>query len=545
MQLSKGNDIMINSVNQYRVNNYFPAGYGVQKTQNPIPQKEVQVQSKPASLSNDNLNLQPVKTSILYMNDIHGKMTNMERIYSVVKQFDNANMPGTDKMKLASGDVILGANFISNQVANNFLNWIGVSANALGNHELDVVPKNLAVLMDKANYKLLAINATVDPSSPMAGKIGKSIVQEINGQKYGIIGVAPSDMAERVKLNDSVKNIKIDDFETTVKKVQDEVNRLQSEGINKIVVLSHSGLKHDKKLAQSTSGIDVILGAHTHDLISGIEKDKNLLMSKSGEPVIITQAGKDGENVGILNLEFDSKGVIIKAQNNLVKTRAYNRTLESRAAVESIIGKPEVVGTVASTVEPPKERLIENNPDADIVVDAMRSELGTDIAILNAGNIRGHFGVGKIDSRLVNDVTPFEDKILIGELSEKDIVDAINVGGKSFLHSGHKPGILIFSGMRYTMTDKGELKSLTFIDKSGVEHQIDVNNPSTERKFTAAMDDFFAMGGDNYLPSNENPDFIIKKFDFDKNKLTCNYIKKLPQPMHITNDERVKIVPSN
>ena len=378
---------MINSTTSYNIN--IPRNNIKPKSE--VLKKPVETNIEPPS--KNNLNLQPVKTSILYMNDIHGKMTNMERICSVAKTFDSTPMPGTDKLKLASGDVILGANFISNQVANNFLNWAGVSANALGNHELDVVPKNLAVLMDKANYKLLAVNATVDPSSPMYGKIGKSLVKEIDGHKYGIIGVAPSDMAERVKLNDSVKDIKIDDFNTTIKKVQEEVNNLKSQGINKIIVLSHSGLKHDKRLAAETEGIDVILGAHTHDLVQNITHGENLVYSKSGEPVIITQAGKDGEHVGILNLEFSNDGVITKAQNNVIKTRAFNRTLSSRAAVESIIGKPEIVGTVASTVEPPKERLIENNPDADIVVDAMRNELGTDIAVLNAGNIRGHFGV--------------------------------------------------------------------------------------------------------------------------------------------------------
>ena len=142
---------------------------------------------------------------------------------------------------------------------------------------------------------------------------------------------------------------------------------------------------------------------------------------------------------------------------------------------------------------------------------------------------------------MVNDVTPFEDKILIGNLSEKDIVNAIKVGGQSFNHSGHKPGILMLSGMRYTMTDKGELKALSFVDKEGVEHAIDVNNPNPNKTYTVAMDDFFAMGGDNYLPSNEHPDFIVKKFDFDKNKLTCNYVKKMTQPMHIVDDGRIKI----
>lgn len=535
---------MINNINTYSNINLIKA-YQQRQQQNKKPQQPVQQQTKPITTTNEpqkQPDLKPTKTSIFYVNDVHGKMTNMERIYAIAKEFDNSKEKNTDKLKLASGDIILGANYTSNQVANRFLNWIGVSANALGNHELDVVPKNLASLMDNAKYKLLAINASVDASSPMAGKIGKSIIEERNGQKYGIIGIAPSDMAERVKLNDSVKDIKIDDFPTTIKKVQEEVDRLKGEGINKIIVLSHSGFKHDKKMAQETSGIDVILGAHTHDLITGIKEGENLFYSKTGEPVVITQAGKDGENVGILNLEFTPAGVISKVQNNVIKTRSYSRNLSSRSAVESIIGKPEVLGKVTSTVAPPKERLIENNPHGNIIADAMRSELGTDIAILNAGNIRGHFDLGPVDSRLINDITPFEDKMLIGKLSEKEIVDAIKVGGQSFVRTGHKPGILLVSGLKYTMTDKGELKALSYIDKAGKEIAIDINNPGTERKYTVAMDDFFATGGDNYLPTNENPDFIIKKFNLDKNKLACDYIKKMQGTFEVKNDDRVKII---
>ena len=78
-------------------------------------------------------------------------------------------------------------------------------------------------------------------------------------------------------------------------------------------------------MAQETEGIDIIFGAHTHDLIEGIQEGKNLFYSKSGEPTVITQAGKDGENVGILNVDFDENGVIKKVQNNIIRTRAYNR----------------------------------------------------------------------------------------------------------------------------------------------------------------------------------------------------------------------------
>ena len=508
-------------------------------------QNNTQVNSN-NTVDNKNLDTQPVKASMFIINDVHGKMTNMERIYAVSKQYDRMTSPDTDKLKLAAGDIILGANYTSNMVANRFLNWVGVSANALGNHELDVIPEKLALLMEEANYKLLAINAEVNPKSPMYGKIAKSIIEEHNGHKYGIIGIAPPDVMERVKLNESLRDIKIDDIDTTIEKVQAEINRLRKEdGINKIIILSHGGLKNDKKLAQMTDGIDIINSAHTHELINGLEKGNNILYSKTGEPVILTEYGKDGENVGILNVEFDANGVITKAQNNTVKTRQYNRTLSARAAVESVIGKPEIVGNVSKAVEPPKDRLLEYNPHAGVIVDAMRAELGTDLAVLNAGNIRGFFKPGPVDSRLINDITPFEDKIWINRLSEKQIVDAIKVGANSYNKSTHKPGLLFISGMKYKINDKGELLSLTYIDKDGKENPIDINNPSNERTFTVASDDFFATGGDGYLPSNKTPDFVEKKYDFDKNKLACDYIKKLPQPFEVTNDNRIEIIKTN
>ena len=85
---------------------------------------------------------------------------------------------------------------------------------------------------------------------------------------------------------------------------------------------------------------------------------------------------------------------------------------------------------------------------------------------------------------------------------------------------------------------------MTYTDRNGVEEAIDIKNPNPNRKFTCAVDDFFAMGGDNYLPTNEKPDFIVKRYDVDKNKLACDYIKKLNQPMEIRDDQRVKIVKS-
>lgn len=494
-------------------------------------------------------------TSWFYVNDVHGKMTNMERIYNMTKEFDatpaakiapafwNKNTGDVSKFKVASGDIILGANYIHNQVANKFLDWSGFIASALGNHELDVVePGNLAKLLSDSKYKMLAANVDIKEGSPLVGKIQKSMVVERDGEKYGLIGIAPEDMLERVKMNNTLKDFSVKNDDETIKIVQDEVNKLQAQGINKIIVLSHEGTKKDQRLAQETSGIDLIFGAHTHDLIEGLQEGVNLFTSKSGEPVILTQAGKDGENVGILNVDFDENGVVKKAQNNVIKTKNYNRPLFVKDSVEDIIGKPEIIGKVKAAVAPPEQRLIENNPHGNLIADAMRNELGTDIAILNAGNIRGNFSEGTVDSRLISDITPFEDKMWIIGLSEKQIVDAINVGLKSLTKSSNKPGILLVSGLKYKANKQGELLDLEFIDKNNQLHKIDVKNPDPNKKYTVAADDFFATGGDGYLESNKNPDFVLQKFDMDKNKLACDYIKKMDQPMEIKDDHRIEII---
>lgn len=482
-------------------------------------------------------------TSIFYISDIHGKMTNMERVCEMARLFD-ANSSANAKIKLASGDILLGSNPMTNKVASHFLNWIGIKNNALGNHELDATPQALAESLKDAKYNLLAANVTVKQDSPMSGKIKKSVIEEYNGEKFGIIGTAPSDALERVGTRESLEDIKIDNVDTTIKKIQEEIDNLKAQNINKIILLSHSGKDIDKRIVQETSGIDIVLGGHTHDLYKGVKEGENLLYSKSGEPVILTQIGKDGEYVGVLNAVFNKDGILTKVQNNVMRTGSFTRKLPFKTAVESIIGKPEVLGNIKSAPPSPKDRLIANNPHGNIIVDAMRNELGTDIAILNAGNLRGFFAEGEVDSRRINDVTPFEDKMMICNLSEKQIVAALKVGAKSFLNPGHKPGILLVSGLQYSVSDKGQLLDLAFIDKQGNKVPIDINNPSDSRKFTVACDDFFAYGGDNYLPVNSNPDYVVKKFDVDKNVYTANYIKKQSQPIEIKEDDRIKIVKS-
>ena len=128
------------------------------------------------------------------------------------------------------------------------------------------------------------------------------------------------------------------------------------------------------------------------------------------------------------------------------------------------------------------------------------------------------------------------------KLTEKELVDALKVGAKSFTDPGHKPGIIMPSGLKYTVSRNGELKAASFIDKAGKETSIDINNPRTDKVYTVATDDFLASGGDNLISNKIEKGEIDENFDFDKDKLTCDYIKKLNAPVELKDDGRITVV---
>ena len=71
-----------------------------------------------------------------------------------------------------------------------------------------------------------------------------------------------------------------------------------------VVLLSHNGMDVDVKLANVVSGIDAILGGHTHD---GVPVP--IIVENSSGKTIVTNAGSNGKFLGVLDFEFGAGGV--------------------------------------------------------------------------------------------------------------------------------------------------------------------------------------------------------------------------------------------
>lgn len=485
------------------------------------------------------------KTSIFYVNDIHSNLTNIEKLKSASDQFDSftpSDKP--DKLKFSAGDISVGRDENFSKLGVTFQNLTGIMASAGGNHEFDLKKEDLAEVLKDTKYKLLGLNVSIpldtETNKELSKDITKSYIQEQNGTKYGVIGLLPFNFAFHLSDPQEYKDFGILSVEETIPLLQKEVDKIKEQGVNKIILLSHEGYSADVQLAKSVEGIDVILGGHTHDLIKGIEEGKNLFYSKkTGEPTIITQAGRNGDYFGVLNLEFNDKGVITKAQNNVSKAENFPKSLVMRYFTDKILGKSEVIGTIKSA---PKHvhTLITENPGVNFLADAEKSELGVDLAMINAGNIRACLEEGPLTDRDLQIITPFDNKLWIVKLTEKELVDSLKVSAKSLTSVDNTPGILQFSGLKYTMSKSGEVKEATFVDKDGKETPINVINPNPFKTYRVAVDDFIAKGGNGYLSGNL--DSVEIKFDFDKNKLIMEHLKKLNAPIEISSEKRIKFV---
>lgn len=485
------------------------------------------------------------KASIFYVNDVHSNLTNIEKLKSASDEFD-AFVPSkdTDKLKFSSGDFGVGRDKNFSQIAVIAQDSMGIMANAGGNHEFDLNKEDLAAVLKDAKYKFLGLNVGIPENTEVNKELRKDIVksyiQEQNVDKYGVIGLMPFDFAFHLSDPDEYKDFDIMSIKRTIPIVQKEIDEMKKQGVNKIIVLSHVGFNADVELAQSVEGIDVILGGHTHNLVKGIEEGKNLFYSKkTGEPTIITQAGKNGDYFGVLNLEFNDQGVITKAQNNVERTDDFPRNSIMKFFTDIILGKPEVVGTVKFA---PKHThtLITENPSVNFLADAERSETDVDIVAVNSGNIRANLEEGPLTTRDLKIITPFDNKVWILKLTEKELMDAVKVGAKSLVNDEDFPGILQFSGLKYSISKSGEVTKATFADRDGKETQIDVNNPNPFKTYRVLVDDFIAKGGCGYLSGKT--DNVEKKFDFDKNKLVIDYIKKLNAPVEVNQEKRITFV---
>jgi sulfur-oxidizing protein SoxB len=212
---------------------------------------------------------------------------------------------------------------------------------------------------------------------PASGRVFKpAMIKEIGGYRVAVIGQAfpyvPIAHPRRFT-PDWTFGIRDDELQKLVSGLR------SSDKVDAVVLLSHNGMDVDLKLASRVTGIDVILGGHTHDAVP-----QPIAVTNAGGTTLVTNAGSNGKFLGVLDLEL-AKGKVSDARYRLLPV--FSELLKPDPAMQALIQKmrePHAAGYAEKIAT--ADRLLYRRGNFfgtvdQLICDALRSELDAEIAL--------------------------------------------------------------------------------------------------------------------------------------------------------------------
>jgi 5'-nucleotidase/UDP-sugar diphosphatase len=333
--------------------------------------------------------------------DLSGTIGGLEKAATVIGTL-RATEPNT--LLLHAGDAFHGDlmfNMYFGIPELQILRQLGVDAMAVGNHEFDLGPDLLALVLSRApGFPMLSANLTFpsnDPAQyPLAGMIRPWLIREVGGVKVGIFGMTvPTDPTAQpgpVIIRNDVGLV-----------AAQSVGALRAQGAQVVIMLSHLGLAYDKALAAAVPGIDFIVGGHDHAVLTEAIPVSN----PTGKLTLIVQAGEFYEHVGRLKFTVDGD-LVTFGQYDLIDV---DDTVPPAPAVKAVVDslKPgvtarygDVYNLVLAQAEDDILKRYDPNRDkrdtgmGNLITDALRHKTRTAIALGVTGLISEGLAAGPL-----------------------------------------------------------------------------------------------------------------------------------------------------
>ncbi|MEW5821513.1 MAG: 5'-nucleotidase C-terminal domain-containing protein [Cyanobacteriota bacterium] len=455
--------------------------------------------------------------TLLYMADTHSNIDNIPRLKTAI---NNVKSTFNNSLVIHAGDYGLGTGDLNLQI--DLINNLGINLATLGNHEFFSGSENLTKALQKSKFLTLVSNLKIAPNNPLRelldnNKLTKSTIKTIDGIKYGFIGATTCDVNKTSYQKFLNGNSVIDPLKT----VELEVKKLENQGINKIILISHLGFDVDKQIAEYIPGIDVIVGGHTHTSINGVKEGYNLLKSpRNEEPVLLLHSGSYGDNLGVSHLIFNENG-ILQIGSSLDKLKDKFSKLFNKPA---IINK--TTNTLINAAVLPKDKDLSKilddkltliakskkpidcdwpiwgaNQLGSLTADAVKEVTRAQISLIQAGGLRRAIDKGPVYAEYIkNQVIPFDTDIVKVRLTGKQILDALNHAAETAGEFDKKPGLLQVSGLCYSYDMLRPPEERVIPDKVLVQRGKDQYVPlDLNETYTVAYDKFLLRGGENFV----------------------------------------------
>lgn len=354
----------------------------------------------------------PETLTILYTNDLHSHFEAMGPIAAMVEQV-RSQAPG-EVLLLDIGDhmdrAAIETEGTMGKANVEVLNLMGYDAITIGNNEgLTFTPAQIKQAYADLHSPVVCGNIVDKETGNSPGWMKRSLIVSKGGIKIGLVAAT----AAFTEFYELLGLTSLDPLETIAR----DVHELRDQ-VDLVVVMSHLGLPMDRELAERISGIDLIIGGHTHHLLE--------VPLQVGDTTI-TAAGKFGAYLGKLIIrpaESHGKGpsFVIEGQCLPVNRGASAARIDEAIAMQQVQAQQMLTRTVAVTDRELPVEYAAESPFGNLLAQAVRRYTGSDFSLVNSGQLLAGLPAGTISAGMLHERCPSPINPCTMKLSGRDIL---------------------------------------------------------------------------------------------------------------------------
>ncbi len=470
--------------------------------------------------------------TILHTNDLHSHFlpvdTNMQdcaqgtecyggfaRLQTLINQ-ERKN--GEQILLLDAGDRFSGTYFYTLHHEQDLIpvfQKLNYDAWTLGNHEFDDGLNVLGNFLTHVNTPTVCTNIILPEGTIPAQKTLPSFVLTKNNVKIGLLGAITENVRTSSMYGDSVQ------LKPLIQSLKTEIDNMEKQGIHFIILLSHLGLDKDIEVAHLLPEIDIIIGGHSHELLSNTYSGRGpypfVVQNKNDQTLIVT-TGAFGRFLGKLNIQINQKGKITNYQGDTVPLAD---TISTNTEIQQFINEKEQqlknqmdkkIGVLVNDIPMTQNKDFCSHPCpiGDFITQTLLKKIqNIDVVLINSGAIRAGLPKGEITQKNLLQMMPFDGTLVSVRMSGENLKKYLEHGLNHFQENQRTNTFLQMAGGQYDFDLKtGKITSL-IINGKPVQ-------PTKIYRIVLLL--FLAKGGDNfpiqtnYITLPQNAQQIIADF---------------------------------
>lgn len=352
--------------------------------------------------------------TVLFTNDTHGHLLSRRESpfldgggaatrAALIREFRREASETSGQVLLLDAGDILECDPMSHRFRGEpdirLMNLLRYDAMTVGNHDLGFKLDTYHRLRDDADFPFLSCNLYDDQGNRLAEP---SRIIQLPEVTIGLVGATSWTVLLNIHRDDAGK-IRC---EEAIPLVQAEVNYLRAQGVDFVIFLSHLGIFEDREAAEKLTGVDLIIGSHSHAFLHEPLRVNNI-------PIV--QAGRFGEAMGKVDLQFENQQlqkfryrlVAVGDQDTSDLLAPYEETLQREMdhilteLDEPLTGENRIHG--AATLH-------------QKVLSLLLEETGADVAFATAVSMGGQLGPGPVRERNLYELMPFDNFVTLLEI---------------------------------------------------------------------------------------------------------------------------------